>query len=279
MNSKMSSGLRKISCKFWLFGAVLALAFPPLSAAQQSVTIQVNASQVVRPYRPIAGHFGYDEPNYTYTANGRKLIGELSALGFGPVYIRTHNLFTTGDAKAALKWGSTNAYTEDAAGNPVYDWTVVDKILSTYLNAGAKPFIELGFMPEALSVHPQPYKHTWPKGGIDTGWAYPPKDYAKWNALITRFAIHCAEKYGTAESSSWYWEVWNEPDIFYWHGSPDEYNKLYDSAVKAVKQILPGARVGGPASTGPGEGGKAAAFLKQFLVHCDESGVPLDFIS
>src|SRR6185437_12323400 len=236
--------------------------------------------------KPIWSYFGYDEPNYTYAPNGRKLIGELSALGYIPVYIRTHNLLTTGNGVPALKWGSTNAYTEDAAGRPVYNWTIIDKIFDTYLAAGATPFVEIGFMPEALSTHPEPYRHTWPKGGIDTGWAYPPNDYTKWDGLIYEWVRHCVDKYGKAEVESWYWEVWNEPNIIYWHGTPEQYDELYDHTVAAVKRALPSARVGGPASTGPA-GSKAAAFLRQFLAHCAKgknyvsggTGAPLDFIS
>jgi len=119
---------------------------------QSPVTIRVTASQRLGPLKPIWSYFGYDEPNYTYAPNGRKLIGELSALGYIPVYIRTHNLLTTGNGVPALKWGSTNAYTEDAVGRPVYNWTIIDKIFGTYLAAGSKPFVEIGFMPQALST-------------------------------------------------------------------------------------------------------------------------------
>jgi xylan 1,4-beta-xylosidase len=254
--------------------------------AQQPVSIRVDATQKLGSFRPVWRFFGYDEPNYTTTPNGRRLIAELAALTPAPVYIRTHNLLTTGDGAPALKWGSTNAYTEDADGNPVYDWTIVDRILDTYARAGAKPFIEIGFMPKALSIHPEPYQHTWPKGGIDTGWAYPPKNYQKWGELVRRWAAHCLERYGREETDSWYWEVWNEPDIMYWHGSPEDYDRLYDYAAAAVKQVLPGARVGGPATTGPASE-RAAAFLRQFLAHCargknyatGQDGAPLDFIS
>src|SRR5262249_2373826 len=145
------------------------------------------------------------------------------------------------------------------------------------LEAGAKPFVEIGFMPEALSTHPRPYQHTWPKGGIDTGWAYPPNSYSKWDELIYEWVRHCVGKYGRSEVESWYWEVWNEPDIFYWNGTPEKYDELYDHPAAAVKRALPSARVGGPGSTGPASP-KAAAFLRQFLQHC-AGGAPLDFIS
>src|ERR1019366_3813526 len=105
---------------------------------------------------------GYDEPNYTYSANGKKLIAELAALSPAPVEIRAHHLLVTGDGTPALKWGSTNAYTEDAAGKPVYDWTILDRIFDSYIQVNARPFVEIGFMPAALSPPPQAYPVNWP---------------------------------------------------------------------------------------------------------------------
>src|SRR5271170_3786609 len=264
--------------------SVTVLASP--QPAQHVVTINVDAATPVEAFKPIWRFFGYDEPNYTYSKNGSKLITELSALSLVPVYIRTHNLLTTGDGTPALKWGSTNAYTEDAAGGPVYDWRIVDRIIDMYVHDHAKPFIEIGFMPQALSTHPEPYRHTWPKGGIDTGWAYPPKDYNKWRELVFQWVKHSVDRYGRQEVESWYWEVWNEPNISYWHGTPEEFDKLYDFAVDGVKKALPSARVGGPATTGPLDP-KAAEFLRQFLAHCasgtneatGKTGAPLDFIT
>ena len=254
--------------------------------AQSSVVIQVDANRNLGPLRPVWNYFGYDEPNYTYAPHGRELITELGASNSSRTQIRTHNLLTTGDGTAALKWGSTNAYTEDASGRPVYDWKIVDQILDTYLAAGAKPLVEIGFMPEALSTHPEPYRHHWPQGEIFTGWTYPPKDYSKWEELVYQWALHCIARYGKSEVAEWNWEVWNEPDIPYWHATPEEYDKLYDYAVAGVRRALPEAKVGGPATTGPGAA-KAAEFLRQFLQHCasgtnyatGKAGAPLDFIS
>ena len=257
-----------------------------LAAAQETVNIRVDAARRIGPWKPVTAYFGYDEPNYTYMKYGRELVGELGGMYRTPVYIRAHNLLTTGDGSPALKWGSTNAYTEDASGKVVYDWSIIDRIFDTYLAAGAKPFVEIGFMPEALSRQPQPYRHDWPRTKIETGWAYPPKDYGKWRELVREWVRHTVAKYGRAEVESWYWEVWNEPDIGYWQGTPEEYNRLYDFAVDGVRSALPGARVGGPATTGPASP-KAAAFLRQFLEHCVSgrneatggTGAPLDFIS
>jgi len=269
---------------------VLAAVGPTGALAQERVSVRVNAAQSTAPFRPIYAYFGYDEPNYTYTKNGDKLINELAALTDVPVNMRTHFLLATGDGTAQLKFGSTNAYTEDASGKAVYDWTIVDRIFDTYLAAHARPFVEIGFMPQALSSAPEPYQATWipgaPNKDYGSGWSYPPRDYEKWGELIYQWTRHCAEKYGKAQAESWYWEVWNEPNIFYWHGTQEEYNKLYDYAAAGVKRALPNARVGGPATTGPADA-KAAAFLQAFLTHCAEGknsatggrGAPLDFIS
>jgi xylan 1,4-beta-xylosidase len=267
--------------------AARTTAAPP---AQETAIIRVDTNARLGPFKPVWAYFGYDEPNYTYMKNGRKLIGELAKMSPVPVYFRTHNLLTTGDGTAALKWGSTNAYTEDAAGKPVYDWTIVDKILDTYVAVKAKPLVEVGFMPEALSVKPQPYRHEWgidkPYGTIYTGWAHPPRDYPKWAELIYQWVRHTVDRYGRAEVESWYWELWNEPDIGYWQGTPEEYQKLYDFTADAVKRALPTARFGGPHVTGP-LGTRTQQILRNFLEHClrgknyatGKTGSPVDFIA
>jgi len=253
------------------------------------VRIDVHLDQPDGTFPPIWTFFGYDEPNYSYAPNGRKLLADLSALSSSPVYVRVHNLLTTGDGSASLKWGSTNVYTEDPRGNPVYSWTILDQIFDTFQSAGVKPLVEIGFMPEALSSHAQPYRHSFPQepvGGIFTGWAYPPKDYRRWSDLVVQFVRHLRQRYGDGEVRTWLWEVWNEPDIPYWKGTPEEYFKLYDFSVDAVLRALPEARIGGPDSTGPANP-KAAEFLRRFLEHCARGknyvtgrvGSRLDFIS
>jgi xylan 1,4-beta-xylosidase len=267
---------------------LLGVLISPGARAQNAevVRVQVGADQPEGVFAPIWNYFGYDEPNYTYAPNGRKLLGELAALSPTPAYIRVHNLLTTGDGSASLKWGSTNVYTEDAAGNPVYNWAILDRIFDSFRSAGVKPLVEIGFMPEALSTHPEPYRHSFPDGSIFTGWAYPPRDYQKWSEVVFQFVHHLRERYGDAEVKTWLWEVWNEPDIDYWKGTPQEYFKLYDFSVDAVLRALPEARVGGPDSTGPASP-KAAEFLRSFLDHCAHQpnyvsgkvGSRLDFIS
>ncbi len=284
----------KFRNRFYAAAFLLIASLPVTPAlAQDAVAIRVNAAETIGPYKPISTYFGYDEPNFTYAKNGRKLVGELATLagrGGPPAYIRTHFMLTTGDGTAGFKWGSTNAYTEDAAGKPVYDWTLSDRIIDTYIQAGAKPFVEIGFMPQPLSTHPDPYKPEWKPGDnfnqYYLGWAYPPKDFAKWGELVYQWVKHDVAKYGRAEVERWYWEVWNEPDISYWRGTAEEYDQLYDFAVDGVRRALPTARVGGPATTGPASA-RAANYLKQFLEHCSTGknaatgavGAPLDFIT
>ena len=257
--------------------------------ASQSVSIQVQLDQPEGPLAPVWNYFGYDEPNYTYAPNGKKLLGELAAANVVPAYIRTHNLLTSGDGSASLKWGSTNVYTEDASGRSIYSWVILDQIFDTFHAAGVKPLVEIGFMPKALSTHAEPYRHNFPHGKVGdiyTGWAYPPNDYQKWSELVFRFVHHLRERYGDDEVKTWLWEVWNEPDIGYWKGTPEEYFKLYDFSVEAVLRAFPGARIGGPDTTGPGND-KAAGFLQAFLEHCAHEknyangkvGSHLDFIS
>src|SRR5438874_11492385 len=172
---------------FSLFGILFLTGYCLVysqSNSSKTVSIRVNLNNEIAPMNPVWAWFGYDEPNYTYMTDGKKLLSELAALSPVPVYIRTHNLLTSGDGTPALKWGSTNAYTEDAAGRPRYDWTIVDRIFDTLVERKMKPLVEIGFMPEALSIHPQPYRHTFPNGSIFTGWSYPPRDYAKWRELV-----------------------------------------------------------------------------------------------
>ena len=249
-----------------------------------TVVLKVDLSVETGKMNPAWAWFGYDEPNYSYMKDGKKLLSEIAALSPVPVYIRTHNLLTTGDGSASLKWGSTNAYTEDKNGNPVYEWTIIDKIFDTFTERGMRPLVELGFMPEALSARPVPYRHSWPDT-FSTGWAYPPTDYDKWAELVYQLTIHCIERYGLSEVESWYWEVWNEPNINYWNGTMEEYFKLYDYASWAVKKACPGAKVGGPHTTSPRDK-NAASWLESFIGHCingknfktGQKGSPLDYI-
>ncbi|MEW6157421.1 MAG: beta-xylosidase [Verrucomicrobiota bacterium] len=250
------------------------------------VTITVEAAQPLGELKPIWRMFGADEPNYTTMPNGRKLTRELGALRPKGIYFRAHNLLCSGDGTAALKWGSTGVYNEDASGRPLYNWKILDEIFDTYLAHGVRPYAQIGFMPEALSLKPQPYQHQWnPKmryNEIFTGWAYPPKDYDQWRELVFQWVKHCVDRYGKSEVETWYWQVWNEANIGYWKGTPQEFHKLHDYAIDGVRRALPTARVGGPDSAGSG-----GRWTRNFIEHClrgtnyatGKIGTPLDFVS
>ena len=282
------------ACVLVLLVATTTSAAPPESNDSAGppvvfpVKVAVEADKPVGPLTPIWRFFGADEPNYAYMKDGQTLLAELGKLGRpdSPVYFRAHNLLNTGDTAPALKWGSTNVYTEDADGNPVYDWTTVDRIFDAYLAGGVRPFVELGFMPEALSTHPEPYQHQWrpgrPYDEIITGWAYPPKSYDKWRELCYQLAKHCVDRYGEAEVATWYFECWNEAEGAYWKGTRAEWFKLHDYAIDGVRRALPTARVGGPHAANGG-----SAFFREFLQHATGGtneatggkGSPLDFVA
>jgi len=272
-----------------IYVSFLLAAAPCVAEAPRPVTITVDATRSAGALPPVWRFFGADEPNYATMKDGRKLLVELGKLRNGAVYFRAHNLLNTGDGTPAFKWGSTNAYTETSDGKAVYDWTVVDRIIDTYLARGIHPYLQIGFMPEAMSTAPPdvPYQHLWRPGFdyklIATGWSYPPKSYEKWSELVYQWTLHNVERYGRDEVAKWYFEVWNEANFnTYWQGSPEDFYKLHDFSIAAVRRALPSARVGGPDVAGAG-----GEFMDGFLRHVSsgtnyvtgEVGTPTDFLS
>lgn len=184
-------------------------------------------------------------------------------------YIRFHGLFTD----------DMGVYFEDKQGRPTYNWQYIDELFDFITGLGMKPFIELGFMPSALASGPQTI--FWWRGNVT-----PPKDYAKWEAFIAAFTRHVTERYGADEVRSWYFEVWNEPNLDgFWMGNPAklpfeqwapvaraEYYKLYAASARGVKSVDATYRVGGPATAGEG-------WIDETLAYCAEQKVPLDFVT
>lgn len=151
-------------------------------------------------------------------------------------------------------------------GNLVYNFFNADCIFDFLLSIGMKPFIELGFMPEALASTNATCFHY--KGNISK-----PKNYSQWDELIKNFTAHLVKRYGTAEVRSWFFEVWNEPNLkFFYQGTQDDYFELYDHtarAIKAVDKLIP---VGGPATA-------CNAWISDLIRFCSKNETPLDFIS
>ncbi|WP_180541639.1 GH39 family glycosyl hydrolase [Nevskia soli] len=286
----------KTISSLWVLGLILSPSFlrgqgtqppPPPLPDGKTVSIQVDLNRPAGIYKPIYSWFGFDEANYATMPDGKRLLRELHDLSPVPVYIRSHHLFTSGDGVPGLKWSSTNVYSEDSQGRPIYDFRIVDGIFDQYRAAGVRPMVELGFMPKDLAAElpdrKVEYRST--KSIISGASNNPPKDYAKWGELVRVFTSHLVERYGRETVRRWYFEVWNEPDIDYWHSTAEDYWKLYDYAVAGVRAALPDAKVGGPATTGPG-GQKGAKFLEGFLNHirtgksaANGQPAPLDFIS
>ena len=173
-------------------------------------------------------------------------------------YVRFHGIFHD----------EVGVYSEDEHGQPVYNFSYVDQIYDGLLADGAKPFVELSFMPNALAARNMPHAF-WYKPNIS-----PPKDWGKWDALITQFAKHIIERYGIDEVGKWYFEVWNEPNLDFWGGDPKQstYWELYDHTAKALKAVDTHLRVGGPSTA-------QAGWADAFIAHCAKNQVPADFVS
>ena len=203
----------------------------------------------------------------TSAGAGLRAGNKLAHDTLGIQYIRAHGILMD----------DPSVYTEDAAGNPHYDWTKVDKLYDMVREDGLKPFVELSFMPDALAAQ----RHA-PKIFQYKGNSSPPKDYAKWRALVAALAQHLIDRYGRAEVETWPFEVWNEPDVkvevTFWNGSRDDYFKLYDYAADGLKSVDPNLKVGGPVAA-------FTIFQEPFLRHVTRenfatgaNSVPLDFL-
>jgi xylan 1,4-beta-xylosidase len=158
---------------------------------------------------------------------------------------------------------------EDVATNGIYNFSYVDEIYDGLLANGVKPFVELSFMPKGLASDPNALHAFWYKQNVS-----PPKDYAQWDAMITAFAQHLISRYGIAEVASWKFEVWNEPNLDFWAGSPKQatYWELYDHTARDLKGVNEKIQVGGPSTA-------QAAWVTAFLAHTKQNNVPVDFVS
>ncbi len=172
-------------------------------------------------------------------------------------YIRFHGLLSD----------DMGVYFEDKAGNPIYNWQYIDELFDFLLRIQMKPFVELGFMPGALASGNQTI--FWWKGNVT-----PPKDYKKWSDLIKALVGHWTERYGQKEVASWYFEVWNEPNLkgAFFTGTQQDYFSLYQETARAIKMVSSAYRVGGPATAGN-------AWIPEMIDYCVQQKVPIDFIS
>ncbi len=229
---------------------------PPAPAARTLLRINLNA-----PTRPFPHFwermFGSGRAILALRASYRRdLAAVRRATGFR--YIRFHGIFDRGVGIVHLA----------PNGQAVYNWSYLDQIYDGLLAQGVRPYVELSFMPRQLAANPAR------QGFWYHPFIAPPKSYTQWSALIRHFARHLIARYGLAEVSRWYFEVWNEPNIGFWAGVPKQatYFQLYDATARALKSVSPRLRVGGPSTA-------QAAWVPAFIAHCAKNHVPLDFVS
>ena len=252
--------LRRIApsvCAATLF-AILGTA-RAASPTPDTVAVNVDASARGTPFPHFWEQmFGSGRAVLALRDDYRKDIDAVhAATGFQ--YVRFHGIF---DRDVGVVY-------RDASGKIAYNFSYVDQIYDGLLERGVKPFVELSFMPPELSSDPGKVHDFWYHPNV-----MPPKDYAEWDAMIHAFAQHLIARYGIDEVSSWYFEVWNEPNLAFWGGSPVQptYFELYDHTARALKAVSPRIRVGGPSTA-------QAAWVSVFLKHVHDAKLPVDFVS
>ncbi len=243
------------------FAAAFLLLLPALAPAQQiqpeRITLDLKAPSTPFPHF-WEQMFGSGRAVLSLRDSYRRDLAQVKA-ATDFQYVRFH----------AILHDEIGVYDEDASGKAVYNWSYVDQIYDGLLAAHVRPFVEISFTPKKLASDPNALPPIWDKQNVS-----PPKDYAKWDALITAFAQHLVDRYGLDEVAQWYFEVWNEPNIDFWQGRPAQatYFQLYDNTAKSIKAVSGRLRIGGPATA-------QAAWVGDTIRHAAENHIPLDFVS
>jgi xylan 1,4-beta-xylosidase len=240
------------------FLLVVALLSLPLLAQMSTETITIDANAPAHPFPHFWEQmFGSGRAILSLRDSYRSDLRAVRQItGFR--YVRFH----------AILDDDVGVYSEDQQGHPIYNFSYVDQIYDGLLASHVKPFVELSFMPYQLAAR-QDLQAFWYHPNVA-----PPKDYAKWDDLITQFMKHLLDRYGVDELASWYFEVWNEPNLDFWTGNPKQqsYFELYDHTARDIKSVSPRLRVGGPATA-------QAAWVDAMIHHAAQTHVPLDFVS
>ena len=238
----------------------------PLAEATGPVTVAVDASSVVgeldRPWRPMIGSEHLSHALSTDTTGGRIVGEELSAAlsaahhELGVTHVRAHGILC--DDLAVYR---------EVDGEPVHDFTGIDRVYDHIRSIGLYPVVEISFMPHDLASDP-----TRTVFGYDAIIS-PPKDWQRWFDLVRDLTAHLVERYGDEVVEQWSFEVWNEANLeVFWSGQPEDYLKLYDVTAAAVREVDSRLVVGGPSSA-------AAGWVEELLAHAEKSGAPVDFVS
>ena len=249
-------------------------------AAQPPPVITIDATRDIGPCDHFWAGIGYDGM-YAETFNPKLADVWADIEQRRPFrYVRCHNMFSDGTPGWSDQPFGCRIYSEDADGTPRYDFQRLDRVLDRFMQLGLKPIMETDFMPDALAADPS--KRNYGGGSIS-----PPKDYRKWRDLVYQTVTHCIERYGRDEVRSWWWEIWNEPDLWwmYWHGTEENHVEdlctLYDYFVDGALAADEGIRVGGPGIAGFED------LVRALLDHCTtgtnaatgRTGTRIDFVS
>jgi xylan 1,4-beta-xylosidase len=237
----------------------VARAPAQVNASQDSRAVVIDASAPAHPFPHFWEQvFGSGRAILSLRESYRDDLRDVKKIT-GFEYVRFHAIFHD----------EVGIYGEDAQGHPLYNFSYVDQIYDGLLANGVRPFIELSFMPKQLAADKNALHSFWYKQNVS-----PPKDWNKWDDLITQFTKHLVDRYGIDEVAKWYFEVWNEPNLDFWGGDPKQatYFDLYDHTARALKTVSPRLRVGGPATA-------QAAWADAFIRHCAQNKVPVDFVS
>ena len=246
--------------KFFRFSLtfVALLLSPSLAQTQHPEEIIIDAAAPARPFPHFWEHmFGSGRALLSLRDSYRQDLRSVKQVT-DMQYVRFHAIFHD----------EIGVYDENAQQQSIYNFSYVDQIYDGLLANGVRPFVELSFMPKKLASAPMLHSF-WYKPTVA-----PPKDYSKWDALITQLVKHLILRYGIDEVSRWYFEVWNEPNLDFWGGDPRQstYFELYDHTARAIKAVDSRLRVGGPATA-------QAAWADDFIRHCADNHVPVDFVS
>jgi xylan 1,4-beta-xylosidase len=239
-------------------GSLILFTLAALAWAQVGDVIAVDPSAPAHPFPHFWEQmFGSERAIVTLRENYRQDLRQTKQIA-GFQYVRFHAIFHD----------EVGIYDETRDGQPVYNFSYLDQIYDGLLANGVRPFVELSFMPKKLAAK-EITQGFWYQPNVS-----PPKDWNKWDDLITHFTKHLVERYGVDEVAQWYFEVWNEPNLDFWGGDPKQatYWELYDQTARAIKAVNSRLRVGGPATA-------QAAWADAFIQHCATNHVPVDFVS
>jgi len=260
-------------CRVFSVVAVLFAAIfnPLLVAAQEPVHLVIDARAATKPFPHFWEQtFGSGRAilslreSYRSDLRTVKQATDFKSIRFHGIFNDEVGLYDPG--RQTKNPGLAAQAANDAS---VYNFSYVDQIYDGLLANGVRPFVELSFMPKKMASNPDALHAFWYKPNTS-----PPSDYKLWDAMIRAFAQHLIDRYGLEEVATWKFEVWNEPNIDFWTGSPKQatYFELYDHTARALKAVSPRLQVGGPATA-------QAAWVAPFLAHVKAEDVPVDFVS